>query len=137
MWGILLILLLCYSVWDIRKKSIPILWVVAGLAVALVLGGIENIPGMLPGLVFVLIAFAMKGKMGTADGLILAVIGGMTGITYAIAILTAALVMSFFYSCILIFFCKNGQSYCFPFVPFYLCATMFVYCVMVMSGVKV
>ena len=132
MWGILLILLLCYSVWDIRKKSIPILWVVAGLAVALVLGGIENIPGMLPGLVFVLIAFAMKGKMGTADGLILAVIGGMTGITYAIAILTAALVMSFFYSCILIFFCKKGQSYCFPFVPFYLCATMFVYCVMVM-----
>lgn len=131
MWGILMLLLLCYSVCDIRKKSIPILWVAAGLAVALVVGGIGGIPGMLPGLVLLLLAFAMKGKMGTADGLILAVIGGMTGLPYAVAILTAALVMSFFYSCVLLVFCKKGRSYSFPFVPFYLCATVFVYCVMV------
>ena len=132
MWGILMIMLLCYSVWDIRKKAIPILWVAAGLSVAVVVGGIESLPGMLPGLMLLLLAFLVKGKMGTADGLILAVIGGMTGITYAVVILTAALVMSFFYSCVLIFFCKRGRSYRFPFVPFYLCATVFVYCVMIM-----
>jgi len=131
MWGILIILLLCYSVWDIRKKSIPLLWVAAGLAVALVVEGIESIPGMLPGLMLLLLAFSMKGKMGTADGLILAVIGGITGISYAVAILTVALIMSFFYSCVLIFFCKKGRSYSFPFVPFYFCATVFIYCVIV------
>ena len=132
MWGILVIMLLCYSVWDTRQKSIPILWVAAGLAIALVTGGISGVRGMLPGLVFVLLAFAMRGKMGIADGLILAVIGGMTGIQYAVAILTAALVMSFFYSCVLLVFFKKGRSYCFPFVPFYLCATVLIYCVMIM-----
>ena len=131
MWGILVIMLLCYSVWDTRQKSIPILWVAAGLAIALVRGGISGVWGMLPGLVFVLLAFAMKGKMGTADGLILAVIGGMTGVQYAVVILTAALVMSFFYSCVLLVFCKKGRNYCFPFVPFYLCGTVFIYCVVV------
>ena len=131
MWGILMLMLLCYSVWDIRKKSIPLLWVTAGLAVALMMGGIKGVLGMLPGMVLLLLAFVMKGKMGTADGLILAVIGGMTGIRYAVAILMAALVISFFYSSVLLIFCKKGRSYSFPFVPFYLCATVFVYCVMI------
>ena len=131
MWGILMLMLLCYSVWDIRKKSIPLLWVTAGLAVALMMGGIKGVLGMLPGMVLLLLAFVMKGKMGTADGLILAVIGGMTGIRYAVAILMAALIISFFYSSVLLIFCKKGRSYCFPFVPFYLCATVFVYCVMI------
>lgn len=131
MWGILMLMLLCYSVWDIRKKSIPLLGVAAGLAVALMVRGISGVLGMLPGMVLLLLAFVMKGKMGTADGLILAVIGGMTEIQYAVAILMVALIMSFFYSGVLLIFCKKGRSYGFPFVPFYLCATVFVYCVMI------
>ena len=131
MWGLLIFMLLCYSIYDIRKKSIPLLWVAAGLAVALMMGGIKGVFGMLPGMVLLLLAFIMKGKIGTADGLILAVIGGMTGIRYAVAILMAALIISFFYSGVLLVFCKKERSYCFPFVPFYLCATVFVYCVMI------
>ena len=147
MWGILMIMLAIYSLWDIRAKSLPMLWVAAGLILA-VLSGVGgrmqagdaslwesvlfSIQGMLPGGVFILLAIVMKGKLGAGDGMILAIIGGMTGISYAVAVMTIALMLAFVYSCILLAVCKKGKNHCFPFVPFCFGGTVLVYITMVM-----
>jgi len=146
MWGILIVMLAGYSMWDIRKRSLPVLWVAAGLVIASGVGIgyrmlIENIDitssilrgmwGILPGMSLVLLAIVLKEKVGVGDGLILSVIGGMIGFRYTIAILMTALFLSFFYSCALLVFWKKEKNYRFPFVPFYLCGTLLVFFIVV------
>ena len=147
MWGILMIMLTIYSLWDIRKKSLPAIWIAIGLILAILTSVIcrvqagevflgksvwFSIQGMLPGGAFVLLAIVMKGKLGTGDGMILAVIGGMVGIKYAVVIIMVALLLAFVYSCILLVVCKKGKNHCFPFVPFCFGGTVVVYMTMVM-----
>ncbi len=147
MWGVLVVMLVGYSILDIRKKSLPVLWVAAGLAIALAVGTghrmltedirlsvgvLRGMWGMLPGMAFVLLALVLKESIGVGDGWILAVIGGMVGFRYATAILMAALFMSFFYSCALLVFYKKAKNHRFPFVPFYLCGTVLVFLTMAM-----
>ena len=137
-----MLILAVYSYRDIREKTIPARWLAAGMAVAAVLGIgralhqadgylwssiLGCLCGMLPGILLILLAMILKGRVGWGDGLVLAVIGMMTGVEYALAILLAALVMSFVYSCFLLVVCRKEKNYCFPFVPFYLLGTAAVY----------
>ena len=142
MWIILLFLLAVYSYRDIREKKIPVPWLIMGLAAAAVLGLCSRIRkedmdlwrgtsdcllGTLPGILFTLLSFILKGKVGAGDGMVLTVIGALTDIKYGVAILAVSLLMSFVYSGILLVASKKGKDYCFPFIPFYLLGTIVVY----------
>ena len=137
-----MLILMVYSYRDIREKAIPVRWLAAGLGTAAILGIVSGMQetdadlwagiyrclcGMLPGILLTLLALIQKGRLGSGDGVVLTVIGGMTGVEYALAILLAAMIMSFVYSCFLLMVCKKGKTYCFPFIPFYLLGTATVY----------
>ncbi len=142
MWAVLLMLLALYSFRDITRKKLPVLWLMAGILAAMVLGtlgrmqesgkGLWNslmqvLLAMVPGMVLMALAFLLKEKMGSGDGMVLSVIGGLTDIKCAVAILMTALIIAFVYSGILIIICKKEKTYCFPFVPFYFLGSIILY----------
>ena len=77
MWAVLLMLLALYSFCDITRKKLPVLWLMAGILAAMVLGtlgrmqesgkGLWNslmqvLLAMVPGMVLVALAFFVKRK---------------------------------------------------------------------------
>lgn len=139
---ILLIMLSWYSYMDIREKRLPVVWVWTGIAISAVLGVFANVGfgdktlgegvavlllGMVPGGLLVLLASALKGRIGCGDGLVLIIITNLVGVQAGIVIWFTAMGLSFLYSCILLIICRKKKNYCFPFVPFYLIGTLILY----------
>ena len=135
MWILLLLILAVFSYMDIKSKTLPTGAVGAILLLSIAVAARRTLAGgdigmvlaaMLPGLLLTTMAFAMKEKLGYGDGLVLIIIGNLTGIRYCLLILLYALMLSFVFSCgLLMIFRKRGKD-CFPFVPFYFCGTVFV-----------
>lgn len=141
MWIISVILLVFYSVQDIREQKISCLSLLAGFGVVFVRGILlrENnfsyewwdnicwgLTGMLPGAILLLLAILAKGCIGTGDGLVLALLGFMLGIKRAWWLLVMAFFFSFLYGCTLVVLKKKRKE--FPFVPFYLPAIILLWC---------
>lgn len=135
MWIVLLLILAVFSYMDIKAKALPVGAVGAVLLFSMATAGRRILAGgslgmvlagLLPGVLLTAMAFAMKGKLGYGDGLVLMIIGNLTGIQYCLLILFFALMLSFFFSCGLLVICQKRGKDCFPFVPFYFCGTVLV-----------
>ena len=141
MWMVSLMLLIVYSLQDIREQKISILSLLLGFIVVLVRGIFwqENnfsytwgnnvcwgLTGMLPGVILFLLAVVTQGCMGTGDGLVLSVIGFLLGIKRVWWLLVMAFFFSFLYGCLLVVLKKKRRE--FPFVPFYLPALILLWC---------
>ena len=129
MWNsvFLLIYLSILSIFDLKKKMVP----VALLALGLMIWGSEaiyrtiegngtwqQIPlGILPGLVFLIIA-RITGKIGYADGAVLLVIGLAEDYLTSLFVLCMSLFGAAIISLLLVFLHRVNRNTRLPYIPF-------------------
>lgn len=125
------IMLTAGSIWDIRGKKLP-----AGMLLLDVLtGGILMavnreinwqkdgylyVVGLLIGVILLLIGRFCGGCIGTADGIMTAVIGGVIGYHDTLLLLMNAILAAAVFSIVLIVIKKAGRGTTIPFIPFLL-----------------
>lgn len=125
------IMLTAGSIWDIRGKKLP-----AGMLLLDVLtGGILMavnreinwqkdgylyVVGLLIGVILLLIGRFCGGCIGTADGIMTAVIGGVIGYHDTLLLLMNAILAAAVFSLVLIVIKKAGRGTTIPFIPFLL-----------------
>ncbi len=125
---IIFVLLCVCSVFDIRKKEIPLIILSAGFLTALginiwhIWNGLESIAEMaasvLPGGFFLLISFCTGEKIGYGDGLLLIVMGLLIGFGRCFLVVCISMFFSSAFALILLVFCKAGRNSRLPLVPF-------------------
>lgn len=126
--GIVLIFLSICTVFDIRKKEIPLILAGAGMtaAVGFTIWRIENgsiytaqiLLSLLPGLFFLLVSWCTKEKVGYGDGILLLITGLMVGFYLCFTGLCISLFLSAFFGVLLLFLHKARKNSRIPFVPF-------------------
>lgn len=119
--------LIVLSVWDIRKRQIPVVWL--GLGCVLVVlgllcdasGGVEQwrslFWGILPG-ILMLAGARMRGIIGTADGVVMIMIGMQKGYWKGTMILGVALFTAAVFCAVFLLLGKLKGTTRIPFVPF-------------------
>lgn len=121
--------LLCIcSVFDIRKKEIPFIILLAGFLSAfgadvwLIWKGLTSVAevaaSILPGVFFLLLGFCTGEKIGYGDGLLLIIIGLFLGFGRSFLIVCIGLIFSSAFALILLVFCGAGRNSRLPLVPF-------------------
>lgn len=86
--------------------------------------------GLLPGIILLLIGKVTKEAVGYGDGITMLVCGLFLGFTGSLGLLFTALLLSAFYSLVLLVIWKEKKNYTIPFLPFLLGA----YMVFLMAG---
>lgn len=126
------------SIWDIRGKKLP-----AGLLIINILtGGILiavnreidwqkdwhfYVTGILIGVLLLLIGRFCEGCIGTADGIMIAVIGGIIGYQDTLLLLMNAILMAAVFSILLIIVKKARRRTVIPFLPFMLLGYLMIF----------
>lgn len=120
-------LCLC-SVFDIRKREIPLVILIAGILAGLgidlwqIWKGLELAAeigaALLPGTFFLLLSFCTREKVGYGDGLLLIIMGLFLGFGRCFLVLCISLVFSSAFALILLVFRKAGRNSRLPFLPF-------------------
>ena len=123
----LIILIPCATA-DIRTRQIPLRLIgVDGLITMLVCGyslyrGDINwqwiLQGIIPGALMVFLSFASGRKIGSGDGILLSLLGMLTGMWMVTVVLMTSLLLSFPVSAILLITHRTDRSGKIPFVPF-------------------
>ncbi len=123
-----LFLLFC-AFFDLRTKQIP-------LSVLLIFGAIITglalmngtllhrsvWPKLMPGVVFLLIAFMTKQAVGYGDGVVILLIGILLGVGQCIAVIFIGLILCSLMSLLILVFRRGGRQTQLPFMPFLLTA---------------
>ena len=125
---VVLIFLSVCTIFDIRKKEIPLVLAGAGMmaAVGLTVWRIGNgtifaaqiLLSLLPGLFFLFTGWCTKEKVGYGDGILLLITGVMVGFKQCFTGLCISLVLSAFFGVLLLFLHKAQKNSRIPFVPF-------------------
>ena len=126
--GAVLIFLSICTIFDIRKKEIPLILEGAGMAAAVgyTIWRIGNesifaaqiLLSLLPGLFFLLVSWCTKEKVGYGDGILLLITGLMVGFNQCLTGLCISLFLSAFFGVLLLFLHKAEKNSRIPFVPF-------------------
>ena len=125
--AVLLFLSIC-TIFDIRKKEIPLILAGVGMmaAVGFTIWRIRNesiyaaeiLLSLLPGLFFLFTGWCTKEKVGYGDGILLLITGVMVGFNQCLAGLCISLFLSAFFGGLLLFLHKAQKNSRIPFVPF-------------------
>lgn len=126
---VILFTLLCIcSVFDIRKKEIPLIILIAGILTGVgielwqMYRGMTDIAeagmSLLPGAFFILLSFCTGEKVGYGDGLLLIMSGLFLGFSKCFLVLCISLVLASAFALILLVFRKAGRDSRLPLVPF-------------------
>lgn len=132
------IMLTTGSIWDIRGKKLPagllLLDVLAGGILMAVNRDIDwrkdgylYVVGILIGIILLLIGRFCGGCIGTADGIITAVIGGVIGYQDTLLLLMNAILAAAVFSIVLIVIKKAGRGTTIPFIPFLLLGYLLIF----------
>ena len=115
------------SVEDIRKKSLPIPGIAAGLLFMpffVIAEGtsditvMDNLKGMIPGVLLLFISFVSRGQIGTGDGAMVLITGFAIGIGGIVIVLTGALLLISVFSVLMLVLGKLNRKSTLPFIPF-------------------
>ena len=115
------------SLEDLFKKSVPVALLAAGvlfIPAGLLTEGAEsisiadNILGLIPGAVLLVISFVSRGQIGVGDGGLVMMLGASLGIETVIRILTAALLLITVFSGVMLVMRKLKRKSTLPFIPF-------------------
>lgn len=119
--------LLSVSIFDIREKAIPVLFLVvgglltgAGVTYSVIVGEMtwyQPLLGMLPGAVLLVTAWITE-KMGYGDGIVLLMIGGMTGYRGSLLVLCMGSFFASIFCVVLLAVRKVKKHSRIPYVPF-------------------
>ena len=126
--GAVLIFLSICTVFDIRRKEIPLVLAGAGMTAAVgfmiwqkgngtVLAE-QILLSLLPGLFFLLVSWCTKEKVGYGDGILLLITGLTVGFNQCFTGLCISLFLSAFFGVLLLLFHKAQKNSRIPFVPF-------------------
>ncbi len=116
--------LLLMSVWDIRKKEIPMIpGILCGIAVTgLQLVERNSLTSWLPGVAVALFLLAVgklsRGGVGDGDALVYLVTGLCLGLADNLAVLVISLFLASLTALVLLVFCHVGKKYEMAFIPF-------------------
>lgn len=131
--GLLGLLLIIVSIQDIRWKKIKlniVLIATVGLSICLPFSAaltiLDRILGLVLGLGVVLLSKATGGKIGIGDGMVLGVTGIGLGFWTNMELFAMALAMAALFSIALIILRKANRKSAIPFLPFLLCAYIFI-----------
>lgn len=130
--GVVFVFLCICAVFDIRKKEIPFILVVSGMAAAVgftlwrslwrigngEVYAAETALSLLPGAFFLLVSRCTKEKVGYGDGLLLLITGLMIGFYQCFFGLCIGLFLSAFFAVFLLLLHKAEKGSSIPFVPF-------------------
>ena len=126
--GAVLIFLSVCTIFDIRKKEIPLVLAGAGMmaAVGFMIWRIRNesiyaaeiLLSSLPGLFFLLAGWCTKEKVGYGDGILLLITGLMVGFNQCFTGLCIGLFFSAIFGVLLLLLHKAQKNSRIPFVPF-------------------
>ena len=133
-----IIMLTAGSIWDIRGKRLPagllLLDVLAGGILMAVNRDIDwrkngylYVVGILIGIILLLIGRFCGGCIGTADGIMTAVIGGVIGYRDTLLLLMNAILAAAVFSIVLIVIKKAGRGTTIPFIPFLLLGYLLIF----------
>jgi leader peptidase (prepilin peptidase)/N-methyltransferase len=134
---LLLFFLVICAVWDAVKKEIPLIVVWIGMAAAVILraaGVIETESwemmgaAFMPGVMFWVISYVTREKVGYGDGWILLLIGLFIGAAKCIAVLMTALFVESIFLILLLALRKINRDKEVPFVPFLLVGLGVIIC---------
>ena len=115
------------SVEDIRKKSLPVPGIAAGLLFVpffVITEGasnitlLDNLKGMIPGVLLIFISFLSRGQIGIGDGAVVLITGVAIGIGNIVIVLTGALMLISVFSMLMLLLGKLNRKSTLPFVPF-------------------
>lgn len=131
--GLLGVLLIIVSIQDIKWKKIRVnivLIAIGGLCICLpfssTLSVLDRALGLFLGLGVVLLSKATGGKIGIGDGMVLGVTGIGLGFWTNMELFALALAMAALFSIVLIVLRKANRKSTIPFIPFLLCAYIFI-----------
>ncbi len=119
------LILLGGSVMDIRKKSVPVAYLIIAAAGSLVMTFLyfgeagEILLGLIPGVVL-LIAGKLSDCVGMADGVMLLVLGAMYGLRDGGELMMYSMLLAAVASVLLIALRHAGKKDTLPFIPFLL-----------------
>lgn len=126
-WMLAAVFLFICSYYDFRESKIPVVVLLAGQAVALLYclgqrgeGGIVRmwIPGLLPGVFLLLMAFVCKNQLGYGDGLVLCTLGLYLEYQWVLWTCYLGLLFIFLFGMVQIVRKKGDMKSRYPFVPF-------------------
>ena len=135
---IIIIFLMFGSVWDLRKKCVPIMYLYAGGIVALGYLFAKSLfmrnadiwlcalCGAGCGLFCLFLSYVSKEQIGYGDGWIVGIVGMLSGIKIVLAVFVTAMFGLAIFSLILLAFKKGNRKTELPFVPFLLFGYVFV-----------
>ena len=115
------------SLEDLLKKSVPVALLAAGvlfIPAGLLTEGAEsisiadNILGLIPGAVLLVISFVSRGQIGAGDGCLVMMLGASLRIETVIRILTAELLLITVFSGVMLVMRKLKRKSTLPFIPF-------------------
>ena len=120
------VILAVLSLWDLKKRKIPVLVpLFLGIGAALLRGpslAAGTLAGAIPGSLLMLVSFLFQGQIGMGDGIMAACIGMMLGGRESLETILMAFGFIFIFSCAGLMFRKLSRKACLPFVPFYFAA---------------
>lgn len=120
---ILLICLAILSIWDIKKKMIPVIPIVltgillAGYRLWTGVGLIVPGLGLLPGIVLLIAALCTKESIGYGDGLVFCMIGIGCGVQKTMAVLGLSLLAAALTAMVVLVTRKGNRKTKLPFLP--------------------
>lgn len=138
-WIIAVTFMLLLTIFDIRKKEIPALWLLLFGAVSFIYVGLKGekewifvVYSLIPGAFFLALSLCTKESVGYGDGWTVLALGVLIGLRQCFAVVFTGLVFSAVFSLIMLVLRKvNGKSRL-PFLPF---ITMGLGVTMIVQGV--
>lgn len=132
-----IIMLAVGSIWDIRERQIPVKLLILDIIAGVILTVINRkinwpeewylyVVGILIGIGILLAGHFCNGSIGTADGIMLAVIGGILGYQETLLLLMNAVMAAAVCSILLIVLKRGNRKTAIPFFPFMLLGYLLV-----------
>lgn len=123
----LLFLVPC-SIWDIKTREIPTLWIIAGGTAAVSIGAWYVVSGemgvmsllfaMSPGIFLLALSVVTEQQIGAGDGISAAILGLLIGAPMIYMVLMGALILSSIYAAGLLVLRKGSRHSRMPWIPF-------------------
>ncbi len=131
----MLIYLTCLSIFDLREKRVPVIWLVLGMLAAVGVSVYDVLQGdcqwiallwaMMPGLFWMLMAWGSK-KAGISDAVVLLILGLCLGTRECSVIFALSILLSALTAMILLVIRRVKRNSSLPYIPF-LCAGLFIW----------
>lgn len=116
------------SIWDIRTRQIPVLWLVAGGLVSLCAAGWSAMTGesgivsmvfaMSPGMFLLALSIVTEQQIGVGDGISAAILGLFLGAPMIYMVLMGALFLSSICAAVLLISHRGARHSRMPWIPF-------------------